>query len=475
MSVTGRSPYVVGLDNGESVSILAENLSQSLKPFTLYDPSSQDKGYLRCYRDLPDDVDKKIISSGWGVGTRALFITSTIEGKPTGTLTPVISYFPDTQVTLSKTTLLESAVDPVLSYDVTKRQFTLYYWVNAWSPPLTSSPPSPPPPLISKPHVLFTQAIPPAPSSIDPDYVVDDSYLGAQPARRFTTIRDVPNWYLEGTAPDPTAIPGSDSERVGPLDIDRFWIAPFTDAHLFRFPADSDPFPPPISQTPVSPPSPPGLPPPPPGVVQEPPVDILTNFPFMIYPQTSTTQEINSILTKLKNSETLTQLEDLSLSTYRFALARLAGLNRCNRVLMKTTGFLYQCHKKEDDGIISESSSLYLVVEHPQPVLALSRGINKTLLGRPKLTSYLNQDFFITAALTFRSPAVATVTLTSGNPQVDFTVYSPSDHYDERQRSGILPEALTSQLAPFVPAETFVMPGGYGTSLVEVLSNLKIW
>jgi hypothetical protein len=124
---------------------------------------------------------------------------------------------------------------------------------------------------------------------------------------------------------------------------------------------------------------------------------------------------------------------------------------------------------------INEVRDTYLVVNPPRPVLALPRGINKILLGRPKMTSFLGNDFFVTAALTYRYPAVATVSLCAGNPHVDFTIQCPSDHFDENRRMGSLPESLTPHAAPPIVEETIIIPANYGTSLVEALSNMTIW
>jgi hypothetical protein len=124
---------------------------------------------------------------------------------------------------------------------------------------------------------------------------------------------------------------------------------------------------------------------------------------------------------------------------------------------------------------IQKDVKLYLVVNHPRPVMVMPRGINKVLLGRPKMTSFLGADFFVTAALTYRYPAAATVSLCAGNPQVDFTIHCPSDKFDEYRRMGNLPESTSPQHAPFIPGASILIPGGYGTSLVEVLSNMRIW
>jgi hypothetical protein len=153
---------------------------------------------------------------------------------------------------------------------------------------------------------------------------------------------------------------------------------------------------------------------------------------------------------------------------------------------MRTTGKLVSVNIKEDTDLLQSSttpvanpiqdqSQVYLVVDQPQPIIALPRGINKVLVSRPKMTSFLGLDFFVTAALTYRYPAAATVSLCAGNPQVDFIIQCPSDKFDEYRRMGILPESPFPQTAPPTVGSTIIIPGAYGSSLIEVLSNLSIW
>ena len=395
-------------------------------------------------------------------------------------------------------TVIESAVDPVLQYFETGKKFVLYYWINAWSPPLSSISLSPPPPQ-GKPakSTLFEGVKPPLPTLVDDDYTVNSSYDGPQPEPRYTTVRNVPSWYREGTAPeDPIdaklldlVIPSMTevSEKMGPIDLNRFWVASFTDAHLFRFPAEYDPFPGPSIQDPYVPeslPLPPGPPQPvlPPPVVTDPSATFIQNFPFLTYPFNKTTQALTSILYNVDQELTLRPSERSTLDTYVLATERLMGLARCSRILMQTEGRLFIGNKQEDPDqllaahkpvptSITKDPDTYLLVNHPRPVLALPRGINKVLLGRPKMTSFLGVNFFITAALTYRYPAVATVSLCAGNPHVDFTIQCPSDHFDEYRRMGVLPESKTPQTAPPIVGGSIIIPGGYPSSLVEAMSD----
>lgn len=487
-----RLPSSVVTETGEVMTVVAENFEGFQSAFTLYDSDiSEANVYARVTRDNPAGNEIGLI--GWGAGTKALFFTMTSDGAPIQRLTPVIALMPNADSSKSgplAATVIESAVDPVLRYFETEKMFVLYYWVNAWSPPLLFSPPPPPPP--QGKSTLFDGVKPPPPTLVDDDYLMDTTYDGPQPEPRYTTIRDVPNWYLDGTDPAISLLPPSPPtvlERVGPIDLNRFWIAPFTDAHLFRFPPNYDPFPlPPLQDPEVPPPGPPGPPPIavlPPPVITDPSSTLIENFPYLTYPINKTTQVITSILYSINHGLSIRPSEKSTLDTYVFALERLMGLARCSRVLMQTDGWLVTGNKKDDPDQL-ESAYLpvptskgdidtYLVVKHPRPVLTLPRGINKVLLGRPKMNSFLGADFFVTAALTYRYPAVATVSLCAGNPHVDFTIQCPSDHFDEYRRMGILPESKTPQLAPPIVGGSIIIPGGYPTSLVEALSTGSFW
>jgi hypothetical protein len=469
MAVSSRIPALATLETGVVLSVSTENLTQAWEYFTLCEPEKTKnlRDWIRVDRGGSKGPLSSVRSVGWGVGTRVLRLTWVIPDQPGGVWTPVV-VLRDSAVRGGApvaATLLESVLEPVLSYYPPEKKITLHYWVNAWSPP--SSPGQLP--------TLFQKVRPAAPNQVDSYYLTNQDSISYRPPQDFTALRDVPNWYRPGTSPDPDAIPGSITEHVGPFNINQFWVAPWTDAHLFRFPSDTDPFPIPLSQPPVIPGDPSTSPPPPPSVLIPPTQDFLENFPYLTVPQTETVLEINSILNKLKNQQTLTGLEQASLNQYRYALSRLAGLARCTRVLMRAEGMLALCRRKVDRRDTGEDPQLYLVLRPPIPVMALPRGINKVMLGRPKMTSFLGTDTFVTAALNYRYPAAATVSLCAGDPQVDFGIFNSSDRFDENRRMGLLPEAASSQGAAGVPQSSISIPVRYGASLVEVLSNMSIW
>jgi hypothetical protein len=263
-------------------------------------------------------------------------------------------------------------------------------------------------------------------------------------------------------------IPGADDERVGPFDIGRFWVAPFTDAHTYQFPDDLSQFPS------LLPPSPPPLPFSPtttttttraPG--SPPPLsssDFLSRFVSLTVPFTDTTKEVLVVLQKQESGITLNDSEKLTLDCYEYAFARFMGLNRCTRVLMRAEGYIH-IYQHQESGKPRTNSCPYLVVNPPVPVLAFPRTTNKVLVGRPKMISFLRNGVFVTAAMTYRYPAAGSVTLTGGDPQVDFLMHDPSDRFEENRRMGILPE---SQKPSYAPPEVQVQTPE-GKSLVQIL------
>jgi hypothetical protein len=283
MAVTGRSSSIVATETGESVGVIADSFSVHQNAFTIFDPYGNDRPFARVHRDEIEGFRRGLI--GWGAGIRALFLTRF------GEMTPVLTLFPQNKTGVTSPaayTLIESPVDPILKYFPTQKVYTLYYWINAWSPPYLSG--------ASQQATLFPSARPSNPVFADANYLISN-YSGLQPPSRFTSVRDVPGWYLPGTSPPSpvdfdelqVTIPASttNAERVGPFDLKRFWVAPFTDAHLFRFPSNYDPFPPPPLQDPTVPPLPPGPPPspPPPPIVTDPPSNLLDSFP--VFPDAS--------------------------------------------------------------------------------------------------------------------------------------------------------------------------------------------
>jgi hypothetical protein len=530
MAVISRSTSSAVMDSGETVSVFVENLTQAIQPSTFIVPGSGKDKLFRVFRDslVPDKTEQV----GWGAGTRLLFLTTTNQGVPTQISTPVIVLSPKAESggRPCKGTFLESVIDPVIVYDNIQKKITLFYYVNAWSPPLTPAlgppgPPPPPPPSQSPPGpptieqftgplTLFSGVVPPALTQVDPDYYENSLYRGSQPLKdTYTSARDVPNWYTKDdwdieqqNNPDIDDIPGLVSERVGPFDLARFFVAPFTDGHLYRFPDSLDGFTDPNSQkttttsttttttteAPLSPPPPP-----------EPAQDLLQSLPFITVPQTDITQATLAVLFKVQNEQTLTSLEEETYDCYKYTLARISGLTRCTRVLMRAEGFFYNLQLKQDGMTTTTStttstttttttsttttttttqepdqinkSDLYLVVSHPKPVMAFPRGVNKVLVGRPKLTTFIGADVFITAAMTYRYPAAGSVSLCGGIPQVDFTIHSTSDRFDENRRMGLLPESQTVQHAPFDTSTSYTVPGVDGASIAEVLFDLSQW
>lgn len=488
MSVVFRSNSGVAIENGETFSLLATNLSASKLPFSIFLPV--DEGTIPTFvvsKDFQNQESGKI--PGWGAGARILISNATCERKPSSQLITVLTLLPNQNHASRplKATLLEGVVDPVLTYHPPTRIYSVLYWVNAWSPPSTT---------YSLPSSLFSQVKPPSPQSswADASYLNNNAYLGKQPPpQNFTAVRDVPDWFQQGTAP-PTPIypdsapvfypPGSTTELIGPFDLNRFWVAPFTDGHLYRFPPDFDPIPPPptaVSDSPVTPT-------PPDTVDTTSTPDFLGQYFWAVHPQTPTTLQVNNALYSLKQNKPLLRSERLALEEYTYAPRRLAYLSRCTRVLMFAKGYLVCGNEAPESDrletattapispIKSTSTVAYLILDHPTPILALPRGINKVVVQRSKWISYLTDGrIFITASLNYRYPAAATVSLVAGNPQVDFLIHDPSDHFDFLSRAGIFPESQTPQRAPFDPGASISILGGLDTSLVGLMNQTSLW
>lgn len=492
MPVLGRAPSLTIGSNGEITGVISENMPAGQPPFYLNLPVG-DGGTKMFYvsRDTRGQEQNK--PKAWGAGTRILYTITTCERKPLPTLIPVIAIWSDGEkgpYPISAS-LIESAVDPSLTFDRTTGKFHLYYWVNGWTPsgniPYYDNQPD-----VEEP-TLFNSVKPPGPSLEDPLYRIPAAESRHPAPRSFLATRDLPNWFNEsvdssnpyGTIPQPT------NEKVGPFNINSFWIAPWTDGHLYRFGPDYDPTPPPAVAPPV-PIVPPGTSPPsPPPVIPVEQTDLLNQFSFAVIPQQTIQQEVSIALYRLKKNQPLKPSELATLIEYDLMPRRLANLSRATRVLMHSSGYLYINTKVEEPEVTPSSagSSLptptytsedspqpYLVVDAPQPVYAAPRGINKVMVARNKWTSYLSgESVFITAPMNYRYPSAGTATLTVGNPQVDFTLHDPSDFIDSWKRGVLLPESDTPQYPRQLPEKDLLVPRVFGGTLIDLMSNMSAW
>src|SRR6516164_3459497 len=109
-----RLPSSVVVETGEVMTVISENFERFQPSFTLYSAGTpKPEVYVRVTRDNPDMNDIGLM--GWGAGIKAWFLTTTLEGVPTGKLLPVIALMPDFAKT-RRATLIESAADPILKY-----------------------------------------------------------------------------------------------------------------------------------------------------------------------------------------------------------------------------------------------------------------------------------------------------------------------------------------------------------------------
>lgn len=518
MPVLSRSSSLTVDENGEIKGVLAENFRNAQPAFKVHEPVNEGgDAAIAVQRYLNNEKSAATFNSkegqmiwprGWGAGTRVLFTMTTCGRKPTSFMCPVIAFLPDEEKSAarpSRATLIEGASDPVICYDKRTGLVHLYYWVNAWSPPTNSN---------GSPHstyesyeikqqsLLFKTVDPPGPTYIDSTYLeASYSSLLNPPSREFTRLRDVPDWYFPGSNPRPEelvnlpylAYPAPDAvqEPMGPFRMDCFWIAPWTDGHLYRFPKNYDPTPPPPVESPVPlqtpSPFPAGSPPP------YDPSAFMDNFPFARIPDQETAREVNNVLYKMRKVLPITDLERATLLEYQLAPRRLAYLARTTRVLMHAVGHFLLGIKENDVPVVSTSGGAtlpplksaltnnsqplpYLVVSSPQPVLSTPRGVNKVLISRQKwLSWWTGEDVFITAPLNYKYPAAGTAALTAGDPQVDFTIHDPSANLDAYRRGAVLPDTDVTQRAPFVPEKTILVPRMLSFTLVDFMSNSSLW
>lgn len=502
MPVLGRAPALTVGQNGEITGVIPENSPNGQPPFMLNMRSGNN--FMPMFYVQKDtrnqEADKP---KGYGAGTRILYTINTCERKPLPDIIPVIAIWTDGSNGgyPMNASLIEGAVDPQLTYDSKTGRYHLYYWVNAWSPPgdPVLPPGSPPSTLSMEEDTLFNSVKPPNPTTEDSNYRTPNSSVKYPFARSYLGLRDLPEWYAPGLAPVqfetdsfatlfPTAAPSQ--EKLGPFNLGRFWIAPWSDGHLYRFGKNFDPIPAP-SISPPLPLAPPGSPPPPPPVVPVNSVNFLDQFQYASIPQQPIQQEVAIALYHFRHGTPLTPTQLATLLEYQLLPRRLMNLARTTRVLMHTTGHLYVLRKQNDLEVPTasvgaaipvqntntmEDALPYLVVESPQPVMAMPKGSNKVMVGRSKWTSYISgEDTYILAGLNFRYPAAGTVSLTCGNPQVDFQIHDPCDNLDAWRRGVSLPEADSPQMPQQLPEKTLLFPGVPSFTLVGLMNDMSVW
>lgn len=495
MPVLGRALSLTVGQNGELTGVIPENVQRGQPPFML-NMAVGEGGSPMFYvqKDVRNQESEKV--RGYGAGSRVLYMMNTCQRKPLPLMTPVISIWTDAEnggYPMSAS-LIEGAVDPILTYDPTTALYHLYYWVNAWSPPETPSQSGNP--SLTEEENLFQSVIPPYPLTEDSTYREPNSEAVWPISNNFLGIRDLPDWFtteasnLGNLGVDsfvsvyPTVKPTQ--ERIGPFNISSFWVAPWSDGHLYRFPKDFDPLPTP-SVAPPTPYGPPGSPPPPPVIPINNP-NFLDNFSFATMPQQPIQQEVATALYHLRQGNPLKPTQKATLLEYELWPRRIMNLARTTRVLMHTTGHIYVLRKRDDYEVpmgasmpntgqsTSEEPQPYLVVKSPQPVLSAPKGSNKILVGRQKWTSFIDgEDTYILAPLNYKYPAAGTIDLTAGNPQVDFQIHDPCDFLDSWRRGVCLPDATVPQFPPYLPEKSLVFPLVSPGSLVGLMSDMASW
>lgn len=485
MPVLSRSASLTLCENGEVKGVVAGNLERAQPIHHVYLGSDLQVGYpyIIIQRDTRNQA--KEMDKCYGAGSRVLMTVETCERKPQAGMVPVLALWADQDKSVlpMKASFIEGATDPSITYDPTTKRIHLYYWVNAWSPTGPRE----------EPTTLFQSVKPPGPQYYDANYYPTVSSV-TPPKNTYSAIRDLPKWF--DTFDESVEFeqlnfeyPKITTEKVGQLRTNEMWIAPWTDGHLYRF-GDQDPTP----SNPLSPPL--SLPSPPPPPNSPPPVfdgynppSILSQVPYAETPYIPVQNEVRDALYKLRSKADLKPTERATLVEYLLSPRRLGNLARTNRVLMRTSGYLVVGYKveppdnpnstggsipyKEPVTLAGRKTLEYLIVDQPVPVYVTRRCVNKVMGARQKWVSFINgTQTFITAPMNYRYPGAASVQLSMGDPQVDFTVHDPSDWIDYWRRGLPLPKAISPQKAGTVPELDLVGPG---YPLFALLSNPAIW
>jgi hypothetical protein len=164
MAVLTRATSSTIGDNGEVISVIAENFQEPHLPFLLYPQIGEGDPAFKVQRNTYNQEKSK--PRAWGAGTRVLFLLCSCERKPVLDWTPVIALTQNAEkaATPILTTVIESPIDPVLLFDPNTQFYHLFYWVNAWSPTFAST---------TSQGSLFPATDPPLPDNYDPSYYED--------------------------------------------------------------------------------------------------------------------------------------------------------------------------------------------------------------------------------------------------------------------------------------------------------------
>lgn len=444
MAVLSRSLSLSTADSGEIMAVIAENIQSPQPPFDLYHTIGKDP-YIHVQRDTRNQENE--VPVGYGAGCRVIFLTKTCEGKPTGSFTPVIALREGSESFSNPMSgaLIEGAVDPVIALDEVTGNYHLYYWINAWSPPAIKSELASEgtPPLFKETDIPLTYIK-------DLGYDYDTKATRQPPEKNYTCVRDLPTWPKDGTEPNGFLKIGDEGEKLGEFDIRRFWVAPHSDAHFYRFPNDWEVKAPPQAYDPVPIPGPPAPPP----LVAPSDTYLIDKYPYLNRPDTKTTQAVLNAFAAIRSGVTLKPTAHrATLFEYERALLRLSNLSRTTRVLMYARGKMVPLAKQDypDVAIMPggtpkgtrppvEPAEAYLIVDQPTPVLQIRNTTNKLLCTRQKWTSFLESGhIFITAPLNYQYPGAGSGTLVMSNPQVDYLIHDNFDNFDNIMRAGIAP------------------------------------
>lgn len=432
-----RSTSAIKLDTGEDLAVYAEGSDRVFDPFFFVaNPGSvvgssvlaeiSQRPYCR--------VQRTGTFQSYGYGTRLLWTRTTCRRKGSCcNEAPVIVLSSDgvRGARPLQASLLESVADPTIFYDSEVGQYHLYYWVNGWSPRGNPTIPNPGESLFpGSTSTLSYDDVSPSGLTGDPIPAEDDDYRYTSPPsppgfdetfpppKNFTSIKDVPE-------------ASSGYPELGPFDLSRFWVAPWTDSHRYRV-VDTDPN----------------------NLFQAAGGDSFT------VPQTPIVLGVKTALAE--DAANRTDAQQATLDEYVNSGVRLGRLTRTTRVLMYTRGWVISGFERPGSATNSSEDGEvmpWLVVQQPTPVMAFVRGCSKMIATRQKWTSFMDgNSLFVTAPKNYRHVAAVSTNFTAGMPIVDFVMHSPWHQFNSITRAASIPETDVSQNAPFVVASLLIFP-----------------
>jgi hypothetical protein len=462
-------------ESGSAWEVSADWLRRPYHPSKISDREGKWSGLVQRPKSDPRNFCERL---SYGVGSKVLVA----RRHPGGDEHPILATI-SAESNQWSGCLVEAACSPSICYDRETRSFWLTWYANAWSPPQEAH-------ASPEPWDSLWEGLAPPPSLPYPGSV-EESPSWPIPSGPLLVVRDLPPWQAEASVPagfcvSETLVYRVDpptGERVGPFDPARAWIAPWTDAFGYRLSREFIPNPP--STTEYENPET--------GEEFEVPQGIPVDGGNSSASQASAPlgEDVaiarEAIRRSLANQPLPDHLGD-SLRQYAVRNTRIASLCRTTRVLLGARGRSAVLLREPREippvsagGAVPlpvEVETIEVIVLDPPSVLAYFPAAgNRAPAHRQKWTSFLpdGEGIFITAPLNAYFPSSASLTIDTGDPQVDFLLHRPNDARTGVRKAASLPLAREPQNPPFVPGVELRGPAGIPISLVEFLSDPGAW